>query len=104
MRAKANTKSWRIMGESSTIRQEYSDILLNAQVQKRLEAWDPPFGLGEQAGAHERSGGMLTQKLEQLEVRGVEAGLLSERGEDGNHADDAIVDGERHDRRRLFEV
>src|SRR6187402_3473774 len=60
-RASANTKSCRIIGESSTIKQEYSAIDSHAEVQERLETRQLMLCLGEQARGDERLRRVLAQ-------------------------------------------
>src|SRR3954453_21437799 len=64
-RASANTRSCRIIGESSTIKQEYSAMVVsNAEVEEGFESGEFSIRVREQARAHERRRGMLPKQLE----------------------------------------
>src|SRR5688572_22611814 len=127
-RASANTRSCRIIGESSTIRQEYSltepplygkargeaprSVLHStsltfapsyAEIQESLEAREPAVGLSKKAGAHQRRRGVLPEQPEELVVYRVETSFLRKGRKDGDHPHHPLVHDQGDDGRRLFD-
>src|SRR5215831_1341429 len=70
-RASAKTRSCRIIGESSTIRHEYSAISLILQIEEDPDPGHLLARVDEQAGVDERGGGLGAEEPEEL---GVDAG------------------------------